>query len=478
VNQETRPAEAAPAPATVDGQPACLPLAALSQAGRAPALPLALALPGGGQFCLLSLLRVLPGRRYVGIGQWQGQTVFAKLLAGAKARRDFSAEAQGAAWLAGQGLPTPRLLGQGFADGQGWLFFECLKAGQSLSGLWQAAEALPLPEREAEQQALLAKALPLIARLHAKGLWQADLHLENLMSAGGRLWLVDGGGIRAQSPGQPLDRRQALHNLGVLFGQLPLSALPLLPKALPAYTPAVEARELPALERAIEAERAIRLKDFLKKSKRDCSLFSLKEDANGITIALRSEEAALAPLLADLDAFIEAGHIYKTGGAATVARVEAGGRAFVVKRCNIKNFRHWLGRCWRPSRAAHSWQEGWRLFALGIPTAKPLALVERRRFGLRGTAYLVTEFLEGENALAASLDETQKNALKMLMQTLAAARLAHGDLKGTNLIWQNGRWALIDLDAMHPCRCRFAFGRGHRRDWERLKKNWPGESWL
>jgi tRNA A-37 threonylcarbamoyl transferase component Bud32 len=447
----------------------------LAQAGRAPALPLDLVLPDGQGLRLERLLRVLPGRRYVGLGQWQGHSVFVKLLVGPKAGRDFAREAQGAAWLAGGGLPTPQRRAQGFAAGAGWLFFDWLADGQSLFSLWQAAQRQPLPEREAAQRALLEEALPVIARLHAQGLWQADLHLENLMRAGGKLWLIDGGGIRAQTPGQPLARDRALANLGVLFGQLPLSAQPWLSAALPAYTPNVQAGELPKLQRAIEAERAIRLKDFLKKTQRDCSLFSLKKNAEGITLVLREEEAALAPLLADPDAYIEAGHLYKTGGAATVAKVEVGGRPLVVKRCNIKHFRHWLGRFWRPSRAAHSWQEGWRLTALGIPTAKPLALIERRRFGLRGVAYLVTEYLEGENALAAPLSAPQKQALENLMQALASERLVHGDLKGTNLIWQTDHWALIDLDAQHVARNATAFERGHQRDWARLQKNWPEE---
>ena len=82
----------------------------------------------------------------------------------------------------------------------------------------------------------------------------------------------------------------------------------------------------------------------------------------------RAHAERLQPLLADLDGHIERGHIFKTGGAATVARVELDGRPLLVKRYNIKSRLHWLKRCWRPSRAWHSWIAGNRLDFLGIAT--------------------------------------------------------------------------------------------------------------
>lgn len=96
------------------------------------------------------------------------------------------------------------------------------------------------------------------------------------------------------------------------------------------------------------------------------------------------------------------GHLYKTGGAASVGRVEVAGRTLVVKRYNIKGFAHWLKRFWRPSRAWHSWQEGNRLAFLGIATPKPLALLEKRFLWLRSRAYLVTEYLAGRTLSSAS----------------------------------------------------------------------------
>ena len=164
-------------------------LSELKSAGRTPSLPLTLDLAdaaGPGQLQLLSLLRVLPGQRYVGAAVWRGRPVLAKLLVGSKAARHFQRELTGVRLLAEQGLTTPLLLADGLQDGEGgWLLFEFIEGAQSLSDAWLAVENLP-PLAD-EQTAVLAEALGAIAQMHAKGLWQEDLHLDNLLRKDGKL---------------------------------------------------------------------------------------------------------------------------------------------------------------------------------------------------------------------------------------------------------------------------------------------------
>ena len=108
-------------------------LAELARVGRAPALPLLIELADGERLELHSLLRVLPGQRYVGRATWRGRAVLAKLLVGSKAARHFQREVQGARLLAEQGLNTPQLLAEGQQDGGGWLLFDYLDGAQSLA---------------------------------------------------------------------------------------------------------------------------------------------------------------------------------------------------------------------------------------------------------------------------------------------------------------------------------------------------------
>ncbi|MBK5518923.1 lipopolysaccharide kinase InaA family protein [Pseudomonas sp. TH10] len=465
-------------------------LSELKHAGRNPGLPLSISLAdaaGPANLQLLSLLRVLPGQRYVGAGVWRGRPVLAKLLVGAKASRHFQRELDGVKLLAAQHLTTPLLLADGLKEGEGgWLLFEFLEGAESLGDAWQQVESLPVLADE--QSAVLAEALGAIAQLHCKGLWQADLHLDNLLRHGGHLYLIDGAGICAETAGQPLSRQKVLENLGVFFAQLPKSLEPFTEELLVYYllSNAEHALPLEALQKQIDKVRAWRLRDYLIKVGRECTLFAVQRGAFALRAIRREEEAAMVPVLEQADALLDQGHLYKTGGAASVGKVDVAGRTLVIKRYNIKNFAHWLKRFWRPSRAWHSWREGNRLTFLGIATPKPLAVLEKRFLWLRSRAYLVTEFLPGPDIIerfapyveSGAAPESELQALDQLFARLIAERISHGDFKGHNLFWQDDRWALIDLDSMCQHGSLGSFAPAYARDRARFMRNWPENSAL
>ncbi|WP_236187904.1 lipopolysaccharide kinase InaA family protein [Pseudomonas paraglycinae] len=465
-------------------------LSDLKNAGRTPSLPLTVSLAdaaGVADLQLLSLLRVLPGQRYVGAGVWRGRPVLAKLLVGNKAARHFQRELEGVKLLAAQGMTTPLLLADGLKDGEGgWLLFELLEGAESLGDAWNKVESLPVLADE--QSAVLAEALGAIGQLHGKGLWQEDLHLDNLLRHGGQLYLIDGAGICAENAGQPLSRQKVLENLGVFFAQLPKSLEPFTEELLVYYLLSNSEHALPleALQKQIDKVRAWRLKDYLIKAGRECTLFSVKRGAFGLRSIRREEEPAMLPVLEQADALLDQGHLYKTGGAASVGKVEVAGRALVIKRYNIKNFAHWLKRFWRPSRAWHSWREGNRLAFLGIATPKPLAVLETRFLWLRSKAYLITEHLAGPDIIErfapyvenGAAPESELQALDQLFARLIAERISHGDFKGHNLFWQEDRWALIDLDSMCQHGSLGSFAPAYARDRARFMRNWPESSAL
>ena len=465
-------------------------LSELAHAGRTPSVPLHVSLADGAgraELVLERLLRVLPGQRYVGAGTWRGRPVLAKLLVGRSAAKHFQRELQGVRLLAQQGLTTPQLLADGLEEGEGgWLLFELLDPVQSLGEVWSAVADEPALS-EAQQQ-VLGEALAVVAHMHAKGLWQDDLHLDNLLRHAGTLYLIDGAGVRAETPGRPLSRTRVLENLGVFFAQLPKRLEPFLEELSVHYLLANGEHALPleALQKQVDKVRAWRQRDFLDKVARDCSLFSVERSLRGLSAVWRDEASVLLPILADADTLIDQGHLYKTGGAASVARVDVGDRRLVIKRYNIKSTAHWFKRFWRPSRAWHSWVEGHRLGLLDIATPRPLAVLEQRVLGLRSTAYLVTEFVDGPDLTACFAPyvddglppQAQVQALVALMQQLIHARVSHGDFKGHNLFWHHDRWSLIDLDAMCQHASQLSFAPAFARDRARLLRNWPTSSAL
>ena len=462
-------------------------LAQLAQAGRAPALPLCLEL-AGEVLELQRLLRVLPDQRYVALALWRGRPVLAKLLVGGKAERHLQRELQGARRLAEQCLRTPELLAQGWQAGEGgWLLFDYLADAQSLWDAWRAVASQPL--LSAGQQAVLGDALAVIAQMHARGLWQSDLHLDNLLRHAGSVSIIDGGGVCVEVAGTPLSRIRVLENLGMFFAQLPNAVQPFIEELLVHYLLANGEHALPleALLAQVDKVRRWRLRDYMKKIARDCSLFSAKIGAFGLRVVRRECADELAPLLGQPDSMLAQGRALKLGGSATVAQVRQADRVLVVKRYNVKSVGHWLKRFWRPSRAWHSWVEGNRLLLLGIATPQPLAVLEQRWCWLRGRAYLITEYCGGQDIIArfkpyqdGTPPEAELLALDYLFAALLHERISHGDFKGSNLFWDEnlGRWLLIDLDAMQQHRSARSFAKAYARDRARFLRNWPADSAL
>jgi len=442
----------------------------LRAGGRRLLVPSAIALDDGRELVVERWLRILPGKRLTGIGSWNGQTVLAKLFVAARgSERHWQRECRGIDSLKNHGLPTAQLLANGRLEGAGYFVLSEYLDGAQCPGATAINE--------------LASVFEAVGRMHARGILQEDVHLGNFLLREGKLYIIDGDAIRSAS-----QDRERLDNLALLFAQLPPATLSgLQADLLDAYRKgnpdlAVDAAQLgTSIARAREA----RLADYLDKCLRDCSLFKVARRVDRFFSLVRTEADFLAPLIADPDAWLEQGTPLKRGRSATLGMVELEGRKLVIKRYNIKGAGHALSRAWRPSRAWHSWIEAHRLRFLGIATPRPLALIEHRLGPLRGRAWLVTEYCEGQNLqerLAAHAESGAparvKEAVRMLFARLAAERLSHGDLKATNFLCCGDELVVLDLDAMRRHDSEAAWRKAWQKDRVRFLRNWPEGSVL
>jgi len=118
------------------------------------------------------------------------------------------------------------------------------------------------------------------------------------------------------------------------------------------------------------------------------------------------------------------------------------------KRVRAKNWWKSLLFLFRRSPAINAWRRGHSLLLRGIATSRPLAVCQKRRFGLRGDSYLVTEWIEGAINLHLygwqiadyRADERRRRvrqcatALGRLLGRMHAWHVSHCDLKGCNLV--------------------------------------------
>ena len=426
------------------------------------------------------VVRAIPGRRLVCRGEWQDEDVFIKLYLGTE--KLFEKELQGLNTLHAAGIAAPLIRYSGTADAGAIhvILLEPVQSATTLEAAWK--EALDEPSRIE----LLEKSVCVIADHHRAGLEQRDIHLDNFLLSGDRMFTLDGGGIFT-SPGGELSVKDSRDNLALFFAQFYPEYDPLVDIVLPVYEKQrqCKAGTLSAgrMHQRIEYFRSRRQRKFLKKIFRDCSAFLCNRSMHRFMVCDRDMASpSMLAFLADPDASLaQADSQYlKQGNTCTLWRARIGPHELVVKRYNIKGFRHRISRLFRLTRAAVSWQNAHRLEACGILTPKPVALVEQRLGPLRGRAWYVSEYVQGDDALilcnppAAGLPDTQAAATSIvaLLKRMAHCSISHGDMKGNNFILSKQGAAVIDLDAMKQHEHESGFRRAQRRDMHRFMRNW------
>jgi len=451
--------------------------------GRHPG-PFLLALDGqtgaAAQLACDEVVRAIPAKRLVCRGGWQGQAVFIKVYMGSD--KYWQAECRGLQVLHGQGIAAPAVLHAGTAD-HGRLHVIVLAAiepAQTLASVWEQAD------NETARIELLRLALTTIATHHLAGLEQGDIHLNNFLLSAGRLYTLDGGGIRATG-GDELSLRRSRDNLARFFAQFYPRFDALIESVLPDYAsqrgwPAGRLTSAVLLQR-VRLFRRRRLRHFLKKIFRDCSAFVCSKDWRSFRVCDRAlATPGLLTLLADPDASLQQAdaHYLKQGNTCTLWSTTVDGRQLVVKRYNIKSLTHRISRMLRRTRAATSWKNAHRLAMYGILGARPVALYERRFGPLRGKSWLIMEYVGGDDLTQLCKQprpdhETGRRVVRgvtALLAQLAQCRISHGDMKGTNFIQSSQGIAVIDLDAMREHLSDKGFQRSRRRDLRRFMSNW------
>ncbi len=449
--------------------------ATMRMAGRTLTVPFAVVLADGRQLKMLRILRLLPAKRITGEAEIDGRRVLAKIFIAASSERHFQVELRGVEALLTKGVATPELYAFGALVGGGHLV-----ATVFVSDALSLADVASVVSGDRDA---LRPILAVLARMHRGGIVQRDLHFGNFLRTGDQLLVIDGGAVRVEAA--PLSASIAAENLGLLLAQLPVNCDEAVPDLLVDYFAerGIGGIDADMLQAKIDAARSERLRDYLGKCVRNCSLFAVEQGLTRFSAVLRAEKNRLMPLLFDGDHALVGGELLKSGNTCTVVRVWGDTGGVVIKRYNLKSFRHALSRMLRPSRAWHSWREAHRLHLYGIATPRPLALVEERFGPLRRRAWFYADDCPGPSLLehlACDYEPApaEAQAIVTLFSTLARLRISHGDLKASNLLWYQGRVWLIDLDAMTQHRSDAAFSKAWQRDRARLLRNWPSGSVL
>jgi tRNA A-37 threonylcarbamoyl transferase component Bud32 len=171
----------------------------------------ALQLADSTVFTCQQVVRIVPQKRLVCRGVWQGKIVYVKLFLGANATKYAARDVAGLALLVAAKINTPPLLYQGEAADKNAqvLIFEAIEPADTAEAVW-------LNLNQNMRFSLAKKLVAEVAKHHNAGLLQTDLYLKNFLVAGETIYTLDGDGIRHFSQ---LKDDQALQNLAVLWSK-------------------------------------------------------------------------------------------------------------------------------------------------------------------------------------------------------------------------------------------------------------------
>ncbi len=433
------------------------------------------------------ILRLLPQRRIVCKTDYQnGPAVVKIFFQPDKAQRDYLDELQGYERLIKSMLLTPEVLSygrleEGDSSHKGWyVLYAYIDAAFSL----QDGIAL---KPDIQSGLYIKQLLELIAKMHNAHVQQIDLHLNNFLidRQHDKIYTIDCGDVSDLSNAYAQLSTQIHKNLADILSQLPIIYDQFTKEFVELYQQHLELDitiSKKQIHRSMQQWRHWRIRKFLKKASRNCTEFCYVKTWTLMKAFHRDYSSSpWVSLYARLNEQVEHSRRLKDGNTATVALTECAERKVVIKRYNIKSFRHRLSRFWRPSRAWKTWQNAHQLSVLGIKTPKPIAVVEQRFGWFRSRAFYVSEYEPAEDALSelAQLEKLSDTCIEDFEQLFCAmifSRMSHGDLKANNILMTDQGLTLIDLDAMTFHKQAGSFKRAFNRDVKRFMKNWSVDS--
>ncbi|MFW5450647.1 MAG: lipopolysaccharide kinase InaA family protein [Methylophagaceae bacterium] len=434
-------------------------------------LPFNLTIDGNIYACT-QVLRLLPAKRLVVKAQNSHQQLVIKIFALAKkGERELARELRGYQLATQSEVNVPELV-----------FTIDELAGCCAIAYHYIDNAKPFANDKKTLGKHVEALLTLVATLHNYGIYQADFHLENILISDDCLSLIDLASMEVESLNESLSKQKSLANLAMLAVQFQPKQQQLIVDHLQQYYQLrnwqFDSAEQDKCNAYISKAWQKRKTIYLNKLFRHCTMTAYHKTFTQQYGFCRSFYKLVGDaFIDDIDDLVSNGQILKAGNSSTVAHVSYAGQELVIKRYNIKNFWHFLSRCYRPSRAAVSWRNGNLLQLLGVATPRPLGFIENR-FGLfRKTAYLICERSSGQELTSVFRDraplENELSQLRDIFEIFKEYKISHGDMKATNLLLtKDGKIELLDLDTMQEHKCSRSFNSAFDKDKHRFIKNW------
>ena len=150
-------------------------------------------------------------------------------------------------------------------------------------------------------------------------------------------------------------------------------------------------------------------------------------------------------LLADPQALLSAGVLYKIGRRGHSAKVTLAGREYFLKQYYSRGGIYRFIDLFRGSRGLKAWRVTLLMLDAGLAVPRPLIYAEERQGGIWQNGYLLMEFVEGAEDFRQAWNRSDHDRRMTLARSAGVAvaglhknRFVHGDLKWYNILCLDG----------------------------------------
>jgi hypothetical protein len=188
----------------------------------------------------------------------------------------------------------------------------------------------------------------------------------------------------------------------------------------------------------------------------------------------------------DPHALLSEGTVLQDKPRCTVVRIDHSLGSFVWKHHNWGTIRRTVKRSLSQSSARKSLSDAGYLYAAGVPTPRPRALVERRIGPFKSCSYILTDYVPGTSLYRLMRFERPTSQIvhqlarqvATIWQQLDDLRVCHRDFKPENLLVDpQGKVWLIDMERMRRFRRLAPIRRNQAKDLSDLlhPRNWRSD---
>lgn len=362
-------------------------------------LPITIVFADATAFVGEKLLRVVPDKRLVLAGQWQTLPAVAKLFLQSDAIDKVQREQKGLIALENAQIKTPKILHIEWTEERDAyvIIFEYLEKAVTFSQLWSNTK----PEQKYD---LLCTLIAITAKLHANGLYQEDCHLENFLYENNEITVLDGATVIKKS--KSLNVKKSLDNLAVLMAQFNQPFDDYLPKVYDYYIQlrdwSKSTHQYQWFLTRVDKWRKHRENIYLKKTLRTCTAFIADETWEYLCVWDRNYDSPQVRLLLQTPNILfyrRPEEIFSEENYdATASTVHESN--LVVRRYEL-SFWQKIKYIFFTTPARNDWLNLQRQQFIGMPTIKPIALIEYRWGIIPKVGYLIIE--SGESYVPKSL---------------------------------------------------------------------------